>query len=356
MRTTIRFPPLALPFAVLAGAATWVWCDIVHRLHHGPSLSPHEQLAVGSAAMFGAVVGAILGPRRPTEENPTPAPSTAWVTMLLLAAGLGAGLTVMQIIAPEDALGSGAIEGMISAAMLVPVASRLVAAQSRADQARRGSVVARTERRAVLSLLAASIAGLTTLALPAAIAALEGRGETPCDALRITAGAGALGLAVLIVDLVAALRVRRLDARIALGEGPATGVDFGLGDDVASRVEVGAPYRGGGRTVTLSVGDPLQARAALQRSIARGAIVLAFIELVALGHGLARDPEAAAMYEAKLCESGQASACRQAALLWERAGLPDEEATQLHQLACDAGVEKSCMAVYLLGRRALATP
>jgi hypothetical protein len=274
-----------LPFAVLAGVAAWIWCDI----------------------------------------------------------------------APEHRLGAGAFGGMLSAMLLVPVGMRLVAAQSRAEEARPGSIVARTERRAVMSLLAAAIAGLTLPAMPAAIAAVEGHSKPSHDALLITAAAAALGLGVLLVDFVASIRVRRLDARIAQGEGPATDVDFGLGDDVASRIEAGAAYRSA-RTVTPSVGDPLQAQGALRRSLTRGAVVVGLIELVALGHGLARDPEAAAMYEAKLCEAGQSSACRQAALLWERAGLPDEEALQLHQLACDANEEASCMAVYLLGRRAVVTP
>lgn len=257
-------------------------------------------------------------------------------------------------IEPEYRLGAGALQGMLCVMLLLPISLRVVAAHGRAEEARPGSIVAWTERRAVVSLLAAVLAGLTIPAMPAAIAAVEDHDQPPRRALFITAAAAVLALGVLLVDLVASLRVKRLDARIEQGEGPATSVDFGVGDDVASRVE-GALYRGG-RTVTLAVGDPFQAKGALRRSITRGAIVLAFIELVALGHGLVRDPEAAARYEAKVCEAGQSSSCRQAALLWERAGLPDEEATLLHQLACDAGVQESCLAVYLLGRRALNAP
>src|SRR5512132_234687 len=267
----------------------------------------------------------------------------------------GTAVWLWRGISPEDRLGAGAFGGMLSAMLLVPLGMRLVAAQRRAEQARSGSIVARTERRAVMSLLAAAVAGLTIPAIPAAIAAVAGRTRPSHDALLITAAAAALGLGVLLLDLVATIRVRRLDARIAQGEGPATDVDFGLGDDVASRIEAGPGYRAT-RTVTLSVGDPFQAHGALRRSLTRGAVVVAFIELVALGHGLARDPEAAARYEAQVCESGQRNTCRRAALLWERAGLPDEEAQALHQAACNAGAEASCMAVYLLGRRAIVTP
>lgn len=285
MRPTLRFLPLALPFAVLAGAAAWL----------------------------------------------------------------------LSGIAPEDRLGAGAIGGTLSLMLLVPLGMRLVAAQGRADQARPGSIVARTEQRAMMSLLAAAVAGLTIPAMPAAIAAVEGHSKPPHDALLITACAAALGLGVLLLDFVASIQMKRLDARIAQGEAPATEVDFGLGDDVASRIEAGAAYRST-RTVTLAVGDPFQAHGALRRSLTRSAVVVGFIELVALGHGLARDPEAAARYEAQLCEAGRSNTCRQAALLWERAGLPDGEAEELHQLACDAGEEASCMAVYLLGRRAIVTP
>ena len=285
MRSTLRFLPLALPFAVLAGVAAWIWRDI----------------------------------------------------------------------APEHRLGAGAFGGMLSAMLLVPVGMRLVAAQGRVEEARPGSIVARTERRAVMSLLAAAVASLTIPAMPVAIAAVEEHGTPSHDALLITAGAAALGLGVLLLDFVASLRVRRLDARIAQGEAPSSGVDFGLGDDVASRIEAGPGYRTT-RSVTLAVGDPFQAQGALRRSLTRSAVVVAFIELVALGHGLARDPESAARYEAQICEAGRIRTCRQAALLWERAGLPDEGALQLHQLACDAKEEASCMAVYLLGRRAVVTP
>jgi len=356
MMPTLRFPPLAVPFAALAGAATWLWCDLVHRLHHGPAFAPREHLAVAGAALVGAVAGALLGPPRPTEECPNPQPSMVRVTAVLIAAGLAAGVLVTSIIAPKDRLGAGAVEGILSAVPLMPLSLRLIAARGRADQARPGSIIARTERRAVFALVAAAIAGLTTLALPASIASLEGYGEAPQYALLIAALAGALGLGVLLADCVASIRVKRLMALEAKGENTEVGVDFGVGDDVVSRVEAGTAYRGGGRTVTAMVGDPDQARATLQRSLTRGAVVLAFVEIVGITHGLARDPEAAATYQATLCRSGRTTLCREAALLSERSGLPDEGSSQLHDLACKAGVEKSCLAVYLLGRRADARP
>lgn len=257
-------------------------------------------------------------------------------------------------IAPDYRLVAGVLEAMLSAALLLPIGLRLLAAQRRGEEARRGSIVARTEGRAVAALLAAALAGLTIPAMPAAVAAVETQSEPPREALLITACAAAICLGALLLDLVASRRVRRLDAQLALGEGAASGVDFGLGDDVAERAlpSTSTAYRGGGRSVTLAVGDPLQARAALQRSITRGALVLGFIEIVALGHGLARDTSAAAAYEAQLCEGGRIRSCRQAALLSERAGMPDYEARSLHQLACDTGELESCMAVYLLDRRA----
>src|SRR5689334_11804699 len=100
MRAPLRFLPLALPFAVLAGATLWVWSSI----------------------------------------------------------------------APDERLGAGAFGAMLSLLLLVPVGVRLIAAQRRADEARPGSIVARSERRAVMSLLAAAVAGLTIPAMPAAIA------------------------------------------------------------------------------------------------------------------------------------------------------------------------------------------
>ena len=356
MTTQLRFPPLAVPFAALGGAAAWLWCDLVHRLHFGAAFAPREHLAVAGAALVGGCGGALLGPPRPTEEVPAPQPSLVWVTTIMVCMGLVAGLLVSWIIAPEDQLGSGALEGMLSAAPLVPLGLRLIAARGRADQARPGSIVARSERRAVFALLAAAIAGLTTLALPASVAAMEGYVEGPHDTLWMTAFAGAIGLSVLLADAVASIRLTRLVAQLGRGESEAVGVDFGLGDDVALRAEAGTAYRGGGRTVTMAVGDPHQAQATLKRSLLRGAVVLGFIEIVAVAHGLARDPEAAATYQATLCRSGRTGMCRAAALLSERSGQPDEGSRELHQLAREAGVEKSCLAVYLFGRRADARP
>jgi hypothetical protein len=80
-------------------------------------------------------------------------------------------------------------------------------------------------------------------------------------------------------------------------------------------------------------------------------IGLGLLEAVAVSHGLARGTDADASYSTWLCDMGRHGACRQAALLSERAGYPDEQALRLHSLACDRGEAQSCRAVDLLHRR-----
>jgi hypothetical protein len=131
-------------------------------------------------------------------------------------------------------------------------------------------------------------------------------------------------------------------------------VDLGLGEEVVARLAPGTAYRGGERPVALIVGSADEALAALGRSLRWGVVGLALIEAVGIGHGLATDTAAA--YGASRCEensksSGHATSCRQAALLVERSGGPEKEARSLHQVACEQGEDRSCLALELFERR-----
>lgn len=282
MTSPRRFPPLAVPFVALGGAAGWLWRDVL-----------------------------------------------------------------------RSRVGGGAIAGLLAAILLIPACQMMIAAQRRADEARPGSMLARAEQRAVYALVAFGLMILSALTFPAWMSATRELVRPPHDALVVAALAGAIGLAILLADLAASRRLARIQAEIALDDGPATSVDFGLGDEVASRFEPGAAYREGGRVVASALGDPYRAQATLQRGLTRGVILVALSELVAVGHGVARDPVTVAAFEAERCDHGTIQVCRKAALLTERAGEPDEESTRLHQRACDAGNTESCLAVYLLGRRNL---
>jgi hypothetical protein len=245
----------------------------------------------------------------------------------------------------------GAIAGLLAAILLLPACQLMIAAQRRADEARPGSILARAEQRAVYALVAFGLVILSALTFPDWMSTTRELVRPAHDALVVAALAGAIGLAILLADLAASRRLARIQREIAIDEGPATSVDFGLGDEEALRVEPGAAYREGGRVVATALGDPYRAQATLQRGVRRGVILVALSELVAIGQGVARDPVTVAAFEAERCDRGTIQVCRRAALLTERAGEPDEESTRLHQRACDGGEAESCLAVYLLARR-----
>jgi hypothetical protein len=243
MTSPRRFPPLAVPFAMLGGAAGWLWRDVLQSRFEG-----------------------------------------------------------------------GAIAGLFAAIPLIPVCLLVIAAQRRADEARPGSVLARAEQRAVYALAAFGLVILAALTFPDWMSTPRELVRPPHDVLIIAALAGAIGVVILLADLAASRRLARIQAEIALD-------------------------------------DPSRAQATLRRGLTRGVILVALSELVAIGHGLARDPVALAAFEAERCDLGTLQVCREAALLTERAGGPDEESRRLHLRACDSGNTESCLAVYLLDRR-----
>jgi hypothetical protein len=350
MTSPRRFPPLAVPFATLGGAAGWLWRDVLQSRVGAGTIDARSQLAVVVVALVGGLAGALLAPSRPAEEWMMPRPSLRRVVAVVLGAGLVAGLALAALVAPT-APWSGAPAGLLAAIPLIPACLLVIAAQRRCDEARPGSILARAEQRAVYSLVAFGLMILSALTFPDWMSTTRELCRPPHDALFVAALAFAIGLALLLADLAASRRLARIQREIELDEGPAASVDFGLGDEEATRFEPGAAYREGGRVVAIALGDPYRAQATLQRGITRGVILVALCELVALGQGLARDPGTLAAFEAERCDLGSVQVCRRAALLTERAGEPDAESRRLHQRACDSGTTESCLAVYLLDRR-----
>ena len=352
MTSLPRFPPLAVPFAALGGAAGWLWRDVLQSRFQSDALSRQSHLAVIAVALVGGLAGALLGPTRPAEEWMLPRPSLRRVSAVVLGAGLASGMILGALVAP-DAPWSGAPAGLLAALPLIPACLPVIAAQRRADEGRPGSIIARAEQRAVYALAAVGLVILSALTFPDWMSTTQELVRPPHDALFVAVIAGVVGLAVLLADLVASRRTAKIEAEIALGDGPTTSVDFGLGDEVATRAEPGGAYRDGGRVLAGALGDPHRAQVTLRRARRRGVILIALSELVAIAHGIVRDPVAIAAFEAGRCDRGTLRICRKAALLTERAGQPDEESTRLHQRACSAGSEESCLAVYLLARRNL---
>ncbi len=360
MPTLPRFASLALPLSVVGGAATFFAHGALHPRSLFPTPSAQAWLAAACGATTFALASALLVPTPTQEEWMAARPSPARITAVILAAGLVTGGALGLLGAPGDGL-AGPLTGLLGALPLLPAALLLVAAARRAAAARPASIIARAEARAQLSLVAATLGALTALTIPDWIVAATSGAPPPRGALAVILTSALIVTTLLLVDLLASRRVERVARQILDHDLPPSSdapeiahVDFGAGDQASARVVPRTTYRGGGRTVALVLGDPAHARASLRRAKIHGALALASLELVGLAHGLARDPEGAAAYHAERCDAGARAACREAALLGERAGRPLAEAGRLHELACAAGSEESCLAVELVHRRVAA--
>jgi hypothetical protein len=359
-----RFTSLALAsslFALVTGVAAWFW----GQLFTSPAVDVADRgITIGTAvaaALMGAVAGLLLAPAQGDDMGP-PRPSPTRVTFVVLVFGcLVGGLGAAQRAWGDVGLGIGV--GFFCAIPLIPAAALAIAMVRRVDRARRGSVVARSDARGLVAGTAGIIGCFSGLAVFDWPAVAAGAADPPLPAVIVLVAAAALVFIVLIADVVALTRVKRWASSVAAEEGdgsslpvppvpvpPAGRLDLGLGDEIAAAPALGTAYRGGGRWLASITGDIDEARAALRQSIRRGVILVAVLEGVGFAHGVARDPELAAQLGAQLCNEGRPAACRSAALLAERAGLPRREAARLHGRACDDGQEESCLAVFLMQR------
>lgn len=365
-----RLSSLALAsslFAVVTGAAAWFWC----QLFTSPTVGVADRrIMVGTAvaaALMGAVTGLLLAPARGVgdennndndnnNENGPPRPSTTRITLVVLALGALAGGLGASLRAWGD-VGLGIGVGFLCAVPLIPVAALAISMVRRADRARRGSVIARSDARALVAVTGGIIGCFSGLAVFDWPAVAAGVAAPPLPAVVLLVASAALVLVMLIADMAALARVERWASRMDADDGdasslavsPAGRLDLGLGDDIAAAPALGTAYRGGPWLACMT-GDIDEARAALRQSIRRGVILIAVLEAVGFAHGIARDPELGAGLGAELCNEGRPTACRSAALLAEQAGLPRGEAARLHGRACEDGQEESCLAVYLMKR------
>jgi hypothetical protein len=354
-----RLLPLALAsslFGLITGVVGWFWCQLFANPLIGLAAEGHGARTAACAVLAGVVAGLLLAPACGDDGLPA-RPSPARITVVVLASGASAGGLAVALHAPED-VGLGLGYGFLCAIPLVPAAALAIAILRRAGRARRGSIVARSDARALIATAAGVLGCSTGLALfdwPAAAADVA---APPHGAMLLLTGAAALVLGALVADLIAAARVERWAFRIAFMDDapaeiealPAGRVDLGLGNEIAAPTAPGTAYRGGGRPLTCVLGDSDDALAALRQSVRRGVALLALLEAVGIAHGIARGTDAAAHYSAWLCDEVSSSACRDAALLAERAGLPGSDASRLHGRACETGQGESCLAIDLLKR------
>jgi len=121
-------------------------------------------------------------------------------------------------------------------------------------------------------------------------------------------------------------------------------VDLGLGDDLlASLARVSTAYRARERAITLVVGNPELARAALRRALARGALGLAVVGGVLWLHALMARGSATIAYLHAWCDKGALGACVAEADRLEQQG-DTARALSIHERMCDAFNTKSCVA------------
>lgn len=343
-------------FALIMGVAGWFWCQVFTEPASGLA---DRRIMVGTtiaAALAGAVAGLLLAPA-PSDDGALPRPSAARITCVIPALGaLVGGVGGAQHAWADIGLGAGC--GFLASLPLIPIAALAITALRRVGRARRGSIVARADARALAAVTAGALGCASGLAAVEWPAAEVGAAAPPLPAVALLIAAAALIAASLLTDIAALARVDRWASRVGadaadpLGPAaaPAGHLDLGLGEDITAAPVAGTPYRGGGRPLASVAGDIDEARAALRQSIRRGAVMLVFLEAIGFGHGIARSPEAAARYDAWLCDEGRLSSCRSAALLAERAGLPGPEAERLHRRACDNGQDESCLALEMMRR------
>ncbi len=296
-----RVPNLTLPFALVGLVAGW----LSGRAIGGPMF---DRALVGAlpewAALCGTLLGGVagtflwlrckdeLGPsmkRRPLPKIPLPA--------VVLIAGALCGEAVGLLLPYGDVFRSPFL-GLLCAVPLIPVAAYVVAAARRAARARHGSLVAGSDRRAVWSALAVTLAITTLASLPEWSSALFlQHSGPPREAVLTALFASALIVGVLLLDLLSVLRLRRLVRIGATMEQREPGqirdrtvlpcVDLGLGEDLLAEVAYRSAYRHAGRITSLLVGDPDEARQALRSAIIRSLVSTLIATSVVAIHALA---------------------------------------------------------------------
>lgn len=280
-----RSTSLPLPFALVGLAGGWLTADLF-RIGDGDEWV-RAVLAVVTAVNAG-LLGRIL--ERVSRSWPAWQASLIWPAAILLAGvvngamigGPAAGLRHVG-----DGLAIGAVVGGFCALPFVPALGLVEIAARRVGRAREGSIVDAMDRRRVWLATLAPIGVGTLAALPR----WHHPHASPLPTAPVTF---ALGIAV--AAAIAALLLR--DARDLIGVRAAQRqlaemrprdprapdayvrgmrlIDFGLGEESAEQVkQAGVVYREVDRVLAVFRGSPREARRALGRSIALGAVALA---------------------------------------------------------------------------------
>lgn len=334
MADASRFPSLALPFAIVGGAAGWLSAGLLRNPLIGYRTSPPVAAAVATlvAVLAGAVIKRLCVGRRYQyelgEPNPDFRPTTdRWPlhALVVILGGAIAGAITAALCEDIRYVHGFAASGAGCSLVFLPVCLAVIAAARRAQRARLGSLVAASDRRAVWGILAMTLAATTLEALPDWPAFADGEAPAPILALAAVIAACAVTLGVLRADrraIAAAqdavqpgMRVRDPETQGELDPG-VDRLDLGLGDMLIERVARGAAaYRDRARTLALVQGDPQHAMRALRRAARRGTISLAALLAIVVAHAAATASLVRLNYDDARCTNGDRHACAVAANL-----------------------------------------
>ena len=320
-----RMPQIAYPFAVFGAAAGWLAAGFLATPIVNLTYGHSEPVFTAACSLIIAAALGVYLTRSVVNAAVFADPSAMWARLVvaqILGGGLCGALVGGYIWQREQGITAGMVGGALVGAAFLPIGALVVSAARRAARARMGSIVAASDRRAMWGILAAALAGATLLALPDWPAATFGRVAAPWVAMGITLACGALTVGLLVADLEALTRVRRLDREAgsmevrepttaARDDDPEPEVDFGLGADVLARMARGAAaYRARDRATALLLGSSEQALDALRRGVRRDAVGVAIVTVALAGHALAAGPEGLHEHLDFRCGSGHLDECR----------------------------------------------
>jgi hypothetical protein len=341
-----RVPSLVLPFAA-AGVATLVFFAGLDG----------DALPFWASAIAGGAVGVVLTRFcRRSERGEVPR-RTLWVRLVLstLAAGAVFGLVVGAVEgSPSRVVGAavdGAFNGVFGACAGLPLLATVLGLALCAERSRHGSIVARSDRRAVPALLTVVFALLAARDAGTWHLASSGEVFASWDPWAVAVAAAALAIGLFGLDVAALFRVTRIARDRTLsplatpGDTAAPpGVDLGLGDESVGRLAHGAAYRSVARPVDVVLGSLPDARRAIRFAVVRDLVVVLVAGATALAHAQNRTEGGRRAAIAWFAHAGEPVACLDHAR-WLEARDGDgsrAEVTHLYDLACRRAGGEPC--------------
>lgn len=292
-------PRLDVMGAIAGGTTAYLTAEVARTSEYAMDVRTRA-LIVG--LLVGAVVGWIM--RRFIQHEAHDAtklsrwwpPIAAWVIGGYAASVI---IVVSAHVARFNRLGWWVFEGIglgaLGTMLSIPACVWLTARARAAQRARRGSLVAASDARAITGALFACLA-LETLALaPRWRAAFFEVVDFPLSALMVAAVATIVGLWIVAADMYAARRIRKLVFDVAALDEIDHGeeeseidnevTDVGMGGELFVRDAIGETYRVGRSSVPLVRGAPDVAAYVMRRSVALSCLRLCVLLIPLAIHG-----------------------------------------------------------------------